>query len=165
MKPSRGRAEKTVRRIYVITVIAYLLVGVLLTIPAYATETTSNPIVPIPGPAVSVPTGSDDVSVLAYYDYLNLRHANSLRETYIYDWQTFLVTYGVIAAVLVFFYFFVFAWHARRRQADLYPVEVYNGFLTERGGPVDPFNYAAWAILGIYMVYYTVIQLMYGQLY
>ena len=160
-----SKSEKTMRRIYVITVITYVLLGLLLTIPAYATENTANPIVPIPGPSVSVPTGSDDVSVLAYYDYLNLRHANSLKETYNYDWQTFLVTYGLIAAVLIAFYFFVFAWYARRRRSDLYPVEVYNGFITERGGPVEPFNYAAWSILGIYMIYYVAIQLTYGQLY
>jgi hypothetical protein len=165
MTPKRAKAERTMRLIYVVTVVTYLLLGPLLAIPAYATENTFNPIAPIPGPSTVVPTGSDDTSVLAYYDYMNLRHLNSIKETYIYDWQAFLVTYAIIAAVMVFFFFFVFAWYARRRSADLYPVEVYNGLLTERGGPVDPFNHAAWAILGIYVAYYTVIQLTYGQLY
>jgi hypothetical protein len=66
---------------------------------------------------------------------------------------------------LISLYFFAFAWYARRRSGDLYPVEVFNGIITERNGPVDPFNYAVWAILGIYIVYYTVIQVLYGQLY
>ncbi|HEY5527821.1 MAG TPA: hypothetical protein VIL51_00015 [Thermoleophilia bacterium] len=159
------RASRVVRRIYIIGVVFYLLLGVILAVPAYATENSLNPIAPVPGSSFNVPTGSDDASVLAYYDYLNLQHSNSLKETYLYDWQDFLVTYALIAAALIALYFFAFAWYARRSSGDLYPVEVFNGFITERGGPVDPFNWAAWSILGIYMVYYTVIQVIYGQLY
>jgi hypothetical protein len=161
----RGGTSRVTRRIYLAGVVFYLLLGVLLAVPAYATENTLNPIAPVPGSSLSVPTGSDDASVLAYYDYLNLEHANSLKETYHYNWQNFLVTYALIAAALISLYFFSFAWYARRRTGDLYPVEVFNGFITERGGPVDPFNWAVWAILGIYMVYYVVIQLLYGQIY
>jgi hypothetical protein len=160
-----GGRSSSRRRVYAGGVLVYLILGALLAVPAYATENTLSPLVPVPGSSRNVPTGSDDASVLAYYDYLNLRHANSLKETYLYDWQGFLVTYALIAAALISLYFFAFAWYARRRAGDLYPVEVYNGFLTERNGPVDAFNYAVWAILGIYMVYYTVIQLLYGQLY
>jgi hypothetical protein len=160
-----GGPTRTLRRIYLVSVIFYLLLGIVMTIPAYATENSLNPIAPVPGSTSIVPTGSDDLSVQAYYDYLNQQHLMSLKEAYIYDWQGFLTTYLLIAVVLIAFYAFVYAWYARRRKADLYPVEVYNGYLTERGGPVDPFNYATWAILGIYMVYYVVIQLIYGQLY
>ncbi len=160
-----GGPSRITRRIYVAGVVFYLLLGLLLTIPAYATENTLNPIAPVPGSTHNVPTGSDDASVQAYYDYLNLEHSNSLKETYLYNWQNFLITYALIAAALISLYFFSFAWYARRRTGDLYPVEVFNGFITERGGPVDPFNYAVYAILGIYMVYYVVIQLLYGQIY
>lgn len=164
MTRSRSRT-RGVYRIYIAGVVLYLILGALLAYPAYATENTLNPLVPVPGSTMRVPTGSDDASVLAYYDYLNLQHANTLKETYDFRWQNFIVTYTIIAAALISLYFFAFAWYARRRSGDLYPVEVYNGFITERNGPVDAFNYAVWAIIGIYMVFYTVIQLIYGQIY
>lgn len=154
-----------VYRVYIAGVVLYLLLGGLLAYPAYATENTLNPVAPVPASTMNVPTGSDDASVLAYYDYLNLQHAGTLTETYNYNWQNFLVTYMMIAAALISLYFFAFAWYARRRSADLYPVEVFNGFITERNGPVDAFNYGVWTILVIYMIYYTVIQLIYGQIY
>ena len=53
----------------------------------------------------------------------------------------------------------------RRHQGDLYPVEVYNAYITERGGPIDSFNWATYAILLTYMAYYTVINLIFGQYY
>ena len=48
------------------------------------------------------------------------------------------------------------ATHAGR---DLYPVEVYNAIITERGGPVDTFNWVLYAVLLSYMAYYTVTNL------
>ncbi len=159
------RRPRGIVRFYLAGVVLYLVLGAILAVPAAATENTFNPIVPVPVSVSGVPTGSDDASVQAYYDYLNLVHANSLKETYHFSWGNFFITYALIAAVLIALYFFAFAWYARRRAGDLYPVEVYNGFITERGGPVDAFNYAAWAILGIYMVWYLVIQLIYGQIY
>lgn len=165
MTRTRGGRPRGLIRFYLFGVAIYLLLGALLAVPAYATENTLNPLVPVPGHTTNVPTGSDDASVKAYYDYLNLEHASSLKETYHFNWQNFFVTYAVIAAALISLYFFAFAWYSRRRSGDLYPVEVFNGLLTERAGPIDAFNYAVWGILGIYMVWYIVIQLIYGQIY
>jgi ABC-type multidrug transport system permease subunit len=161
----RHRWSRGIVRFYVVGVVVYLLLGVLLAVPAYATENTLNPLVPVPAGTTKVPTGSDDASVQAYYDYLNLEHAGTLKETYHFNWQNFIVTYAVIAAALISVYFFAFAWYAKRRSGDLYPVEVFNGVVTERAGPIDAFNYAVWGILGIYMLWYIVIQLIYGQIY
>jgi hypothetical protein len=154
-----------ISRFFVAGVVVYLLLGVLLAYPAYATENTNNPFVPVPHGNVDVPTGSDDASVLAYYDYLNRQHAATLQETYTFNWQNFLITYAIIAAALISLYFFAMVWYSRKRSGDLYPVEAYNGFITERNGPVDVLNYAVAAILGIYMLYYTVVDLIYGQIY
>jgi hypothetical protein len=162
-QPHRGRHG--IVRFYLAGAAVYLLLGALLAVPAYATENTLNPIAPVPAHTTKVPTGSDDASVRAYYEYLNLEHASSLKETYHFNWQNFMVVYALLAAALVSLYFFAFAWYAKRRSGDLYPVEVYNGLLTERAGPIDAFNYAVWAILGIYMVWYLVLQLIYGQIY
>jgi hypothetical protein len=160
-----GDRPRGIIRFYLAGAVVYLLLGALLAVPAYATENTLNPIVPVPAHTSNVPTGSDDASVRAYYDYLNLEHANTLKETYHFSWQNFIITYALIAAVLISMYFFAFAWYSRRRSKDLYPVEVFNGLLTERAGPIDVFNYAVWTILGIYMLWYIVIQLIYGQIY
>ncbi len=165
MTSLHGRKSRGVIRFYLAGAVIYLFLGALLAVPAYATENTLNPIVPVPAHTTRVPTGSDDASVKAYYDYLALEHASSLKETYHFNWQNFIVTYALIAVVLISLYFFAFAWYARRRSGDLYPVEVFNGLLTERAGPVDAFNYAVWSILGIYMIWYIVLQLIYGQIY
>ncbi|MCL5736023.1 MAG: hypothetical protein M1274_10635 [Actinobacteria bacterium] len=161
----RGPKSRALRRFYLGGVVVYLILGALLAYPAYATENTLNPVVPVPAWSTNVPTGSDDASVQAYYDYLSLEHFSTMKETYHFNWQNFTVTWAVIAAALISLYFFAFAWYARRRSGDLYPVEVYNGFITERNGPIDMFNYAVWAILGIYAIFYMVIQLIYGQIY
>jgi hypothetical protein len=165
MTRQHRRGTHGIVRFYLAGAAIYLLLGALLAVPAYATENTLNPIAPVPAHTTKVPTGSDDASVRAYYDYLNLEHASTLKETYHFNWQNFMVVYALIAAALVSLYFFAFAWYAKRRSGDLYPVEVYNGLLTERAGPIDAFNYAVWAILGIYMVWYLVLQLIYGQIY
>ena len=121
--------------------------------------------IPVPSGYTDVPTGSDDEAVQNYYDYLDYRHLAYLHETTTIDRVDLTTIYGILGGILIIFYFFVTAWGARRSKADLYPVEVYNGYLSERGGPVDPFNIAVYAILFCYMVYYTVIQLIYGQYY
>jgi hypothetical protein len=160
------RKPRGMVRLYLVGAIVYLLLGAILAVPAYATENTLNPFIPVPGyTGQAVPTGSDDAAVQAYYDYLNLEHSRSLTETYHYNWENFITTYAVIAAALISLYFFAFAWYARRRSLDLYPVEVFNGVITERSGPIDAFNYAVWSILGIYIIWYVVIQLIYGQIY
>jgi hypothetical protein len=161
------RAGKLIGRVFLITVIMYGLLGMLLVYQAYAQQTLSS-VYPVRGKVLpmSVPTGSNDQTVKAYYDYLTLRHVGTLNETYHIDWYYFGTMYLVIGTGLIVFYFLTFAWYARsRRQGDLYPVEVYNAYITERGGPVDSFNWAVYAILLIYMLYYTVINLILGQYY
>ncbi len=161
------RAGRLMGRVFLITVVLYGLLGVVLVYQAYAQQTLSS-VYPVPGTVLSVPipTGNDDKTVNAYYDYLALRHVGTLNETYHIDVYYIGTMYLVIGTGLIVFYFLTFAWYARtRRQGDLYPVEVYNAYITERGGPVDSFNWATYAILLIYMTYYTVINLVLGQYY
>jgi len=159
-----GILTRPARRFYLVATLAYAALGLVFTAVAVAAQ-TNNPIVPLPGDSTKVPTGSDDASVKAYYDYLNARHLDGLSETYGFDWNTFLTIYGLILIFLVATFFFVYAWHARRAKGDMYPVEVYNGYITERGGGVDAFNWALYAVFLTYMVYYTVISVLYGQYY
>jgi hypothetical protein len=158
---------KTLRWLYIIVVVLYLLIGLVFVGPALATDEqhTLNPVAPIPTSSSRVPTGNDDATVQAYYDYLNTQQLSTLREQYVFNWQNFVVTYLEMAVFVIVFLFLAFAWYARRKTADIYPIEVFNGVITERAGPVDPFNWAVYSILGTYMVYYIVVHLIYGQLY
>jgi hypothetical protein len=103
--------------------------------------------------------------VKAYFDYLKLRHWATVKETYVGDPDTVATMYGLIAVALVLFYYLTFAWFARLKTGDLYPVEVYNGRIAERGGPVDPFNWATYTVLVAYMLFYTVVNVLFGQMY
>ena len=103
-----------------------------------------------PHSSSQVPTGNDDATVEQYYDYLNLQQLNTLGEQYLFDWQY--LQHHLSGS-----------WRpssssstsssspgtARRRKLDLYPVEVFNGVITERSGPVDPLSWgmsgASWA--------------------
>ena len=158
--------EKAFRRftaIYLICAALYVVLGFASIVNAYAQST--NPMIPVPDRFTNAPSGSDDVAVEAYYDYLNIRHFNQQNETYFLDPVDFITIYGILAGILIIFYFLMMAWYARRSKGDLYPVEVYNGYLSERGGPVDSFNWAVYAILAAFMIYYVVVHLIYGQYY
>lgn len=154
-----------VARLYVLGAVIYVLLGFVLIAGAYARGQEVNPMIPVPSEYTEVPTGSDDASVKAYYDYLNYRHLDQLGQTHTLDPLVITTIYGILGGILVIFYFFVLAWHARRPKGDLYPVEVFNGYVSERGGPIDSFNWAVYAILIAYMVYYTAVSLIFGQYY
>jgi hypothetical protein len=158
--------RRIANRVFAVTAVLYVLLGVLLAVNAWGQQ-RRNPIWQEAGkPTVAaVPVGSDDASVKAYYDYLHLRHISLERETYLGDPETVATLYGLLAVALICFYYFTFAWYARMKTADLYPVEVYNGYIAERGSPVDPFNWATYTIIVAYMAYYTLMNILYGQFY
>jgi hypothetical protein len=162
----RHRTMGRIRKFYALTVIAYLILGIVLVGVAYAQTSSLSSVFPAPGNSkLSVPRGSTDAEAKAYFDYLQLQAYGGLHETYSINIVTVIEFYGVGGIVLVTTYFFMFAWYARLNRDDLYPVEVYNGYVTERGGPVDPFNWAVWAIMVIYAIAYIAISITYGQLY
>jgi len=160
------RNHSSFRWLYVFVTIGYLLVGLIVVAPAIATtQHTINQVAPIPTYSSQVPTGNDDATVEQYYNYLNLQHLNTLQEQYLFSWQFFTITYLLLAVFIFVFYVFVLSWYSRMKKLDLYPVEVFNGVITERSGPVDPLSRGTFGIVGVYCVYYIVIHLIYGQLY
>lgn len=161
-----GKLGRRVRTVMVLSAVLYAILGGVLIYQAWAQQTLSW-VYPTPNPPfMKVPTGSDDAAVKAFFDYNNLRHVATLQETYFVNGYYLGTMYLVIGSLLIVFYFLTFAWFARlRSRADLYPVEVYNAYLTERGGPVDNFNWFVYVVLLSYMVYYTVINLLGGQYY
>jgi hypothetical protein len=152
---------------FVVTAALYAAMGGLLILNAYAQETRSSifptPNVPV---AMKVPTGSDDAQAKAFFRYNDLRELSTMQEQYFVDPYLWGTMYLVIGGVLIVLYFLTFAWFSKVRHGpDLYPVEVYNAYIAERSGPIDVFNWVVWAVLLSYMVYYTVINLMFGQFY
>lgn len=159
------RLRRRVDQLFIVTAVLYVLLGVLFTVQAVGQQTL-NPVAPDWGkPTLTVPTGSDDKSVQDFFHYMHLRELATQKETYLGAPAVLLTYYGLVGVGLITFYFLTFAWYARLKTGDLYPVEAYNGYISERGGPVDPFNWAVYAILLAYMLYYTVNQIIFGQLY
>jgi hypothetical protein len=162
----RLRAKRVVKAAVIATTILYVISGGLLIGAAYAQQTRSS-IFPAPNkPIMKVPTGSGDAAVKAFFDYDNLRHVSSLEETYIVNPSDTPTMFLVAGVALIMFYVLAFSWSSDvHAKSDLYPVEVYNGYMAERGGPIGVFVWAGWAVALTYMTYYTVINLMYGQYY
>jgi hypothetical protein len=161
------RTARFVTVFFVATAVLYAVMGGLLVYSAYAQETRSS-IFPTPNQpvAMKVPTGSDDAAAKAFFRYNDLREVGTMQEQYFIDPYLWGTMYLVIGGVLIVLYFLTFAWYSRvRRGPDLYPVEVYNAYIAERSGPIDVLNWVVWSVLLSYMVYYTVINLMFGQYY
>ena len=153
-----------VRRFYIYSVIAYIALGFVFVGQAYATwERMGGPITV--HPVVKVPTGNDDKTVDAYYAYLQLRHLQQQTVTFNVQATPLLITYGTLGATLFVLYTMVFMWYSKRRSdsAGLYPVEVYNGYIAERGGPVELFTYANYALMVAFSAWYVWWNIAFGQ--
>jgi hypothetical protein len=165
-KTSIQKTYRYVAMLMVATAAMYAALGGFVVYRAYAQQTYSWVVPTLNKPYLPVPTGADDKAVNAFFAYNQLRHIASLQETYFLDPYYLGTMYLVIGVVLIIFYALSITWFSRRRtQGDLYPVEVYNGYITERAGPIDVLNYLVYAILLCYMVTYTIINLIGGQYY
>lgn len=161
---SDGQPGVWLKRLYVGAVISYVLLAVGVVAVAYAQPSEST--IPLPSHAfLKPPSGSSDVVVERYFDYLHLQSIGNLKQTYGINWGGLLEAFSYGAVFLILLYFFVYSWFARRRAGDLYPVEVYNGYVTERNGGIDPFNWALYAVIAAYAVFYIAMSLRFGQIY
>lgn len=147
--------------LFVVVFTAYVVTGVGLIWVAYAQENLAT----TPHNIWSVPAGSDDASVKAYYDYLSVVDLSQRHEQFVINGIAITWVYGVAAVALAIFFAMLWSWYAKR-QADLHPVEVYNdGYATERGGDVSLFGWVTFSFVGAYMVYYAVMNLIFGNIY
>ena len=156
---------RRLRKAYIIIVIAYVALGFVFVAQTYATAYERlGPQLPS-SPVVKVPTGNDDKTVEAYYDYLQLRHLQQQNQTYTVNSLALLITYSVLGAVLLIFSALVWSWYSRRRRdsAGLYPVEVYNGYIAERNGPVDAYTLANYAVMLAFSAFYVWWDIVFGQ--
>jgi hypothetical protein len=158
------RAWAWAKRLYLLSVLMYALLASVFVAMAWAS--TQSVTVPLPSKLfLAPPAGSSDAAAEQYFDYLHLQNIGNLGQNSGQNWFGLTEAMGFGAAFLIALYFLVFAWFSRRRSGDLYPVEVYNGYITERNGGVDPFNWAVYAIVLIYAIFYISVSLRFGQIY
>ena len=111
-----------------------------------------------------VPTGDTPEIVQAYYQYLLAHYINPTAQNIATNWFLVAIVLGwtAIGAGLFFVYF-------RRSRSEkpsrLYPVETYNGYISESNAGTGVFLYVFFALVVIWLLYVTISNLTQGQLY
>lgn len=111
-----------------------------------------------------VPTGNTPEIVQAYYQYLLAHYINPVTQNITPNYFLVGVVFGWVTIVtgLIFLYF-------RRvrneKPGRLYPVETYNGYISESNGGVGMFLLVFFALVVLWVLYVTVSNLTQGQLY
>ncbi len=111
-----------------------------------------------------VPTGNTPEQVQAYYEYLLAQYVNPVTQNVTTNWLLIGVVFGwvTIATALFFIYF-------RRSRSEkpgkLYPVETYNGYISESNAGTGLFLYIFFALVVLWLLYVTISNLTRGQLY
>ena len=113
-----------------------------------------------------------------YWTYLFWTYLHAVRQPNVsFEWYTEVQEWAwvlVIAGGYFLGTIFTYRNHNRRGAAtdprgpqvqDLYPVESYNGYVTERNGGVDMFNYALIAAVVIYTAIVIVGNVINAQVY
>lgn len=111
-----------------------------------------------------VPTGNTPEAVQAYYQYLLAHYINPVTQNIATNYLIIGVTLGWVAIVtgIIFIYF-------RRSRSEkpskLYPVETYNGYISESNAGTGLFLYIFFALVILWLLYVTISNLTQGQLY
>jgi hypothetical protein len=106
--------ESWIKRAYVGAVVAYAILALAFVAVAYGQTRQST--IPLPTYTfLRPPSGSSDVVVERYFEYLNLQSVGNLTESYFPNWVGLIEAFGYGAVFLIILYFFVYAWFARRR--------------------------------------------------
>ena len=115
--------------------------------------------------AQAVPTGRDGPTVRAYFDYLYNVYLNRITQQFTIQWATFYWTVFWIALMIGSFFAATW-WHKRvRAEREPYPVETYDGYISEANGPVGPFLKLFFIGMFLWAVGLTILHLIYGQIY
>lgn len=112
-----------------------------------------------------VPTGSDEATVSDYYDYLYEHYLRQIDQTFDLEPIT-LLWWGFWLALLVGGVGAAVWWQrSTRATSEPYPVESYNGYITEGNGPVGGFLTVFFIGVVIWLLAITVAHLVQGQIY
>lgn len=112
-----------------------------------------------------IPTGSDSDTVEKYFDHLYGYYIKQFKFTFrIIPISLFWVLFYL--AVLSGFLFFGAMWQRKTRaRSEPYPVETYDGYISEGNGPVGRFLWLFFAGIFLWCVGITVMSLTEGQIY
>lgn len=111
-----------------------------------------------------VPTGNTPEIVQQYYEYLLAHYISPVAQNTGTNWIIIGVTLGWVGIVTgaIFIYF-------RRVRSEkpskLYPVETYNGYISESNAGTGIFLYIFFALVVLWLLYITISNLTQGQLY
>lgn len=111
-----------------------------------------------------VPTGDTPEIVQAYYQYLLAHYINPTVQNTATNWFLVGVVLGWVAIVTGLF--FVYFRRVRsEKPSKLYPVETYNGYISESNAGTGIFLYVFFALVVLWLLYITVGDLTQGQIY
>ncbi len=111
-----------------------------------------------------VPTGNTPEIVQQYYQYLLDHYINPVTQNVTPNYFLEGVTLGWVLIItgLIFIYF-------RRvrneKPGKLYPVETYNGYISESNGGVGVFLLVFFGLVVVWVLWITISNLTQGQLY
>lgn len=111
-----------------------------------------------------VPTGNTPEIIQAYYQYLLAYYINPTVQNVTTNYLLVGVVVGWVAIITGLF--FIYFRRARNEKPSvLYPVETYNGYISESNAGVGIFLYIFFALVVLWLLYMTVSNLTQGQLY
>jgi len=111
-----------------------------------------------------VPTGDTPEVVQAYYQYLLAHYINPTTQNIATNWFLVGVVLGWVTIVTGLFFIY-FRRSRSEKPSRLYPVETYNGYISESNAGVGVFLYVFFALVVLWVLYITIGDLTQGQLY
>lgn len=111
-----------------------------------------------------VPTGDTPEAVAAYYQYLLAHYINPTAQNIGTNWFFIGITLGWVAIVTGLFFIY-FRRVRSEKPSRLYPVETYNGYISESNADTGIFLYVFFGLVVLWLLYITIANLTQGQLY
>lgn len=113
----------------------------------------------------AVPSGNTSEVVNQYYDYMYGHYLAQATQTYYIHWDV-LAWIGFWVFMLAgIFYIYTRYQHSTHFAREPYPLESYNGYISEANGPVGVFLTFFFLIIGGWLLVTTVLNLLRGQIY
>jgi hypothetical protein len=111
-----------------------------------------------------VPSGDTPEIVEQYYEYLLQHYINPLAQNTGLNWIIVAVTLGWVAIVAALFFIY-FRRSRSEKPSQLYPVETYNGYISESNAGTGTFLFIFFALVVLWLLYTTISDLTMGQIY
>jgi hypothetical protein len=113
----------------------------------------------------AVPTGNTSQVVEQYYDYLYSHYLAQITQTYSIHWDV--LAWILFWVVLLAGLFYAYTRYQRYTHfaREPYPLESYNGYVSETNGPVGTFLAIFMTVIVVWLLLTTIYNRTYGQIY